>query len=133
MKCSTLLAVLLVLFVGAPAWAGPMDLYEDDRLRKHAPGQKLSCPEGTNLVVQDGRAGSEELCLNADGERHGYYLVWHKDGKNWAVFGNYARGNKHGRWLEFNNDGHLTQVLIYEKGVLRQRRAVKVPKADPGA
>jgi len=123
---------IFILLAGGAASASAGDYREDIRFDRYAAGRQLTCPNGTDLVVQDGRLGVEEICITEKGVRHGYYLMWHKDGDTWAVLGNYYNGRKHGRWMEFNSEGQQTQMSIYRNGRLHKRHKLTKPAPRPG-
>jgi len=121
--------VWAVAIIGAPALvvAGPGDSRESHRYSKILDRRPLKCPTGTKLTVQDGRHGTEELCLNARGERNGYYLQWHRNSDSWAFLGQYRSGKKVGRWVKFSNKGKPVAVSYYsDAGRVRRGASLHV-------
>ncbi len=75
-------------------------------------GYELECPEEAHLV----RGSTHEIWCEAGGLREGPYLRLWPNGKK-AVQGEFRRGKKHGRWLEFYEGGGERSRVEWRRGV----------------
>ena len=117
----TLSAFAVALLAAGSANAGSGDHREQIRYQKIINRYKLNlrCSSGTKLIVQGSARGTEEMCTDREGVRHGYYLRWQQDGETWAAVGEYKYGNKVGRWVFFDKSGRVRSVVNHNR---RRRR-----------
>lgn len=73
---------------------------------------RIDCPDGAKAV----RKPLEAWCEGADGVRDGPYLRLWANGLK-ALEGEYRRGKKHGRWLEFYEGGGERARVDWRRGV----------------
>jgi serine/threonine protein kinase len=73
----------------------------------------IECPDGARMVVQ---APQHEVWCEEGGEREGPYLRQFPSGAR-AVEGEYRRGKKHGRWIEYDEQGAERSRVDWRRGV----------------
>ncbi len=73
------------------------------------------CPKGTK---REKRTPNDELidvrCINAEGSRHGPYLLRYRDGRP-AISGTWDDGSEVGTWRWWSVSGRLVQTENYDE------------------
>lgn len=73
----------------------------------------FNCPQGTEVSYRGwSENGSLRYC---EPLKEGKWEAW-MSGYKW-VDGNYKNGKKHGKWINYNEDGSITNVTEYNNGV----------------
>jgi serine/threonine-protein kinase len=78
-----------------------------------AAAPSIECPDGARMIVQ---ATQHEVWCEEGGEREGPYVRLFPNGTK-AVEGEYRHGKKHGRWIEYYEQGGERSRVDWRRGV----------------